>query len=1022
MRENCKKRLILNTSFVVEALCIPPSSQGSRISFINKEKNPDSQIPLFSGRSFKLSLATLFLIASFPVCSEILILSPDTTTPIKPSCENGKCTFDLSVNPPTDITTIQIEQLAGKSHQDYIVKFPGSGFTINNDDDNSGISLQAHVENKFSAQFEGDLTINKTGELFSSDAAIAINPEGDAGKYSFNGNLTINLGSSDKKILVSKKTGAINASGGDFTVDGKTTISVQNLTNRKSNANLNFRALFLGGGGELKTTTERTYQLKDIEISQILATGKSDIVVDTSKQNPDALIAGIFVDSWSYNAEDFQDEKLFFIRRKVSADNVVINSVSLKAENDYPANVIGILNLDGEMTFNGDLAITNISVEAQTKACSYGLSVEGAGLGYVLAKKSVTIDGVKAQGDSSFATGIQVYPGVVNVKGDLSITGIEAKENYSLYAVNDSETEEAIITAENASIVEGDVLAIREPSYATGKGSEINLDFVGKVKVMVDGEEKEINKYLKAFSEVDESSTFDLYLANGAYWEVVTSNPNKYQGKSSYESVVSALTLDGGKVYVGSTAKGWEDGLKFADSLASLTDTDKPVQLTIKDLSGNGEFYLRTNADDVSDSIVITNSITGNFTLNIQPTGEEPPERQEHSYLAKALNGATGDKFTLGGGKDVDGVQLIDIGVYNYKLENSDRKQDGSTEWYLVRTDKPKEPDVPAVDPDVPPITPDAPDTPQLPVYSPTAEAVLAMAGMGAQSGFYQNQLTDVRKRLGEIRGGVRDGLWASVAGQKDRVSGFAGTHFKQDVYRFNFGADAVVGDWILGGNFKYINADQKTRDTFFKAKGEAHSEGLNLYATWQNEKGCYADFILSADRYHQRINNTMLDGTGVKGTYRNLGLGVSAEIGKKFSLNEAQTWFAEPQLQLSYYHVKGDDFTMSNGMTVKQGNFNSLTGRVGVAVGHEVRTADGKPKGQVYLRTGLKHEFLGKQTLHVNDVKFRDKLVGTRAYYGLATDWNLTKNLKVYGHVERENGSHYTKEIEVMAGVKYSF
>ncbi len=224
----------------------------------------------------------------------------------------------------------------------------------------------------------------------------------------------------------------------------------------------------------------------------------------------------------------------------------------------------------------------------------------------------------------------------------------------------------------------------------------------------------------------------------------------------------------------------------------------------------------------------MTESLTGKFNLYVKATGQNPPEIQEQSYLARAENavGASGSEFTIGGGKVVDGVPLIDIGVYNYKLDTSVRK--GGREWYLVRTEK--QPDKPTPDDPTPPDVP--PSESDLPVYSPTAEAVLAMAGMGAQGGFYQNQLTDVRKRLGEIRGGVREGLWASVAGQKDRLSGFAGTHFKQDVYRFNFGADAVVGDWILGGNFKYINADQKTRDTFFKAKGEAHSEGLNLYAT----------------------------------------------------------------------------------------------------------------------------------------------------------------------------------------------
>ena len=36
--------------------------------------------------------------------------------------------------------------------------------------------------------------------------------------------------------------------------------------------------------------------------------------------------------------------------------------------------------------------------------------------------------------------------------------------------------------------------------------------------------------------------------------------------------------------------------------------------------------------------------------------------------------------------------------------------------------------------------------------------------------------------------------------------------------------------------------------------------------------------------------------------------------------------------------------------------------------------------------------------------------------------DWELDKNTKVYGQIEREEGSHYTKEIEVRIGMKYIF
>ena len=230
------------------------------------------------------------------------------------------------------------------------------------------------------------------------------------------------------------------------------------------------------------------------------------------------------------------------------------------------------------------------------------------------------------------------------------------------------------------------------------------------------------------------------------------------------------------------------------------------------------------------------------------------------------------------------------------------------------------------------------------------------------------------------------------------------------------------MGDWLIGGNFKYANANQKTKDAFFKAKGDAHSEGLNAYAVWHNEKGCYADLILSADRYHQRLNTSMLDGTGVRGTYRNWGVGVSAEAGKKSFIDAQKTWFVEPQLQLAYYRIHGDNFTLSNGMEVKQGNFNSLTGRLGVALGRDIKSSEGQDKGQVYLRAGVKNEFLGKQKVYINGERFSDKLTGNRVYYGLATDWLVKKNLKVYGHIEREKGAHYTKEIEAQVGLKWQF
>ncbi len=86
-----------------------------------------------------------------------------------------------------------------------------------------------------------------------------------------------------------------------------------------------------------------------------------------------------------------------------------------------------------------------------------------------------------------------------------------------------------------------------------------------------------------------------------------------------------------------------------------------------------------------------------------------------------------------------------------------------------------------------------------------------------------------------------------------------------------------------------------------------------------------------------------MLDGRGVSGKVNNFGLGLSAEVGKKFGLTK--DFFVEPQAQLAYYWIKGKDFSMSNGMKVEQGDFNSWVGRLGLVAGKDFKDAEGNKR-----------------------------------------------------------------------------
>lgn len=453
--------------------------------------------------------------------------------------------------------------------------------------------------------------------------------------------------------------------------------------------------------------------------------------------------------------------------------------------------------------------------------------------------------------------------------------------------------------------------------------------------------------------------------------------------------------------------------------------------LVIDDLQGSAQLTFVLHSDikgkdavGANDKVIIKSagSEAQIHTLHIPSTGEPEGDETRGSYLVYVpQNVSVVLNETHHPDKNVS-HRVVDKGLYLYTLASE--KDVGTPDE--IKTNLRAEDKYDAYYLTLAGFTPDNQqggddNKPVTPLLSPTAKAVLAMAGMGGQNAMYHNQLSDLRKRLGEVRGMTEsNGLWVSASGQRDRFDGFASNGVKQNAYRFNLGLDHKIGSWLVGANFKYLHGTQKTSNLDSHAKGKVNSAGANIYGTWIAENGFYTDIVASFDHYHQKITTSMLDGRGVSGKVNNFGLGLSAEVGKKFGLTK--DFFVEPQAQLAYYWIKGKDFSMSNGMKVEQDNFNSLVGRLGVVVGKDFKDAEGNTKGQVFVKGGVKQQFAGKQKLRANSVQFKDELKGTSGYYGLGFEANPNKKVSLYGHVERENGKHYTKEIEVMLGLRYKF
>lgn len=574
----------------------------------------------------------------------------------------------------------------------------------------------------------------------------------------------------------------------------------------------------------------------------------------------------------------------------------------------------------------------------------------------------------------------------INVAGDVSID-MKGESSLALHAGNNGFLNINEADSSRNIQVQGDILA--------EDGGTINLNA------------RSVMSKLISNIQTADGGVVNLGLGDGASWSV------------KRNSHVTTLTVSGD------------------DSHVYLThESDKRNTLVIDKLKGDSQitFVLHTDlsgkdAANSNDKVIIKSADSGSHALYIPSTGDAE-NGAESSYLVYAPNRVNVQLNEKYHGKE----QLVDKGVYLYKLTKEEVNAPSEAAsvtraeaptyngYYLTLATNQDNPNDPG-NSDKPGNTdnPDDSGKPVTPLLSPTAKAVLAMAGMGGQNAMYHNQLSDLRKRLGEIRGMTEsNGLWVSASGQRDRFKGFASNGVKQNTYRFNLGLDHKIGSWLIGANFKYLHGTQKASNPDSHAKGKVNSAGANIYGTWIAENGLYTDIVASFDHYHQKITTSMLDGRGVSGTVNNFGFGLSAEVGKKFGLTK--DFFVEPQAQLAYYWIKGKDFSMSNGMKVEQDDFNSLVGRLGLVAGKDFKDAEGNTKGQVFVKGGVKQQFAGKQKLYANSIQFKDELKGTSGYYGLGFEANPNKKVSLYGHLERENGKHYTKEIEVMLGLRYKF
>ena len=145
--------------------------------------------------------------------------------------------------------------------------------------------------------------------------------------------------------------------------------------------------------------------------------------------------------------------------------------------------------------------------------------------------------------------------------------------------------------------------------------------------------------------------------------------------------------------------------------------------------------------------------------------------------------------------------------------------------------------------------------------------------------------MTDMMQRMGDIRMGASDGIWARTYGGKakyDKDHAYTSNSF----WGAQVGADhALASGWHIGAAFDYNDGDASYR---YGGSGDPKQYLGSLYGMKTFEDGQYLDIVGKFGHTQNDYSVYNADGKKLDGKYSANGYGLSLEYGKRFGSSMA--------------------------------------------------------------------------------------------------------------------------------------
>lgn len=549
--------------------------------------------------------------------------------------------------------------------------------------------------------------------------------------------------------------------------------------------------------------------------------------------------------------------------------------------------------------------------------------------------------------------------GKMVINGDLTVTApkvIEAR-GHSILDINPD--------GKGTVVLNGDI-AFATPGPNANSGTvieaDVSLNLTGPNSVWTGGL---VRGYPvgtdESKPELTESSGFTLKISDGAQWNAgnVTDSTDQETNTLSKAQNVNFLVLNDGIINVGETGQ----------------------KVVVEELSGTGgSINVATEIDKDG------NVATGGMTVEtVKSEGNAKP------HLNVTATGITADDL-----KDAETEKKVLEAVYG-----SVAKQDGGT-LDATRTNTVVEGDVKGA------VSQTVDATGQVTGTVHAGNTKLSRYGTTLSIGAVQwrHEINDLSKRMGELRdmpAGV--GSWARIFGSEQEYGSLVA---KNTTIQVGGDFDAGAG-WKLGGAFSYTDGSS----TATGMESDTDMYGLAVYGTWFGDTGLFLDLTGRWTRM-----DTDFEAGNMKGDYDNNALSASVEAG--WRLPVTNLFFVEPQVEMTWGRVFGDDFKASNGVKVSQDDADALIGRVGLRAGITCP----ENKGTLYVRASALHDFEGEidsvATKAGQSERIHDDIGGTWYEFGVGGSLNVTPDTQVYVDLERTTGGELVENWRWNVGVRH--